>query len=218
VAVPGEAVIALKIMSRSAGIKDEPAAGWADADADRALTALFNQHYSSLVRLAALLLGDTASAEEIVQVSFVALHHARRGPGSDSALSYLRQAVVTRSRSTLRHRMLAGRNAAAAAPGRTGAERHTITSLQYQALISALRQLPVRQREVIVLRYYSELSEAQIAAAMRISRAAVKSHTARAAASLRAVLGDGQQMTPPSQMLSARHSAHSKSRSNAERA
>jgi len=164
VAVPGEAVIALKIMSRSAGIKDEPAAGWADADADRALTALFNQHYSSLVRLAALLLGDTASAEEIVQVSFVALHHARRGPGSDSALSYLRQAVVTRSRSTLRHRMLAGRNAAAAAPGRTGAERHTITSLQYQALISALRQLPVRQREVIVLRYYSELSEAQIAA------------------------------------------------------
>jgi RNA polymerase sigma factor (sigma-70 family) len=172
----------LKITSRSAHVKDEPAAGWADPDADRALTALFNQHYSSLVRLAALLLGDTASAEEVVQVSFVALHRARSGRGSDQ-LSYLRQAVVTRSRSRLRHRILAGGNATATTHGRTGREGHAITNPQYQTLMSALRQLPVRQREVIVLRYYSELSEAQIAAAMRTSRAAVRSHTARATAS-----------------------------------
>jgi RNA polymerase sigma factor (sigma-70 family) len=63
-------------------------------------------------------------------------------------------------------------------------------SLEYQALMSALRKQPVRQREVIVLRPYADLPEAQIAAAMGISRAAVKSHTAKASASLRAALDE----------------------------
>ena len=65
-----------------------------------------------------------------------------------------------------------------------------MTTLDDKAIISALRMLPARQREVIVLRYYADLSEAQIAAVMGISRRAVKSHTARATASLRAVLDD----------------------------
>jgi RNA polymerase sigma-70 factor (sigma-E family) len=159
----------------------------------RSLTALVNEHYTPLVRLAALLVGDIASAEQIVQDSFVALHNARRGPDSHTALSYLRQAVLIRSRSTLRHRTLARRNTAETAPGRTAAARHEMTSLDSQAIISALRTLPVRQREVIVLRYYADLSEAQIAAAMGISRGAVETHTARAAASLRAVLEDRHQ-------------------------
>jgi RNA polymerase sigma-70 factor (sigma-E family) len=193
VPMPGEAVIALGIMGGAAGINDELAAGLADPDPDRGLTALFNEHYPSLVRLAALLVGDIATAEQIVQDSFVALYDAWRRPDSDSALSYLRQAVVTRSRTAMRHRTPAGRNTAESGPGRTNAEQRAMTSRENQAIISALRTLPVRQREAIVLRYYADLSEAQVAAVMRISRGAVKSHTARAAASLRAVIEDWPQ-------------------------
>jgi RNA polymerase sigma factor (sigma-70 family) len=60
--------------------------------------------------------------------------------------------------------------------------------LERKQVVTALRSLPPRQREALVLRYYGDLSEAQIALAMGISRGAVKSHTARAIASLRAVL------------------------------
>ena len=69
-----------------------------------------------------------------------------------------------------------------------GGEQEDIRKLERSALISALRTLPARQREVLVLRYYGDLSEAQIASAMGISRGAVKSHAARAMSSLRAVL------------------------------
>ena len=166
------------------------AAELADPDPDRALTALFNAHYSALVRLAALLVGEIATAEEIVQDSFVALHHAWRRPDGDSALCYLRQAILTRSRATIRHRTRAGRSAADSGPSSAGAEQRAMASREDQAIISALRVLPVRQREFIVLRYYADLSEAQIGAVMVISRGAVKSHAARAAASLRAMAAD----------------------------
>jgi DNA-directed RNA polymerase specialized sigma24 family protein len=73
-------------------------------DADEALVALYTAHYRSLVRLAALLLHDTAAAEDVVQDAFVAMHSSwRRLRDTDKALAYLRQAVVNRSRSRLRH-------------------------------------------------------------------------------------------------------------------
>jgi RNA polymerase sigma-70 factor (sigma-E family) len=165
---------------------DAVAAEW---DADRAVTALYSEHYRSLVRLAALLVRDVATAEEVVQDSFVAMHSAwRRLRDSDKALSYLRQSVVNRSRSVLRHRIVVDRNAPKPAPDMPSAEQGAITLLERSAVISALRTLPPRQREALVLKYYADLSEAQIASAMGISRGAVKSHTARAMTSLRAVL------------------------------
>ena len=191
--MPGDAAMALRITSWSAGSKDELAAGWAQPGPDRALAALFNKHYTLLVRMAALLVGDIATAEQIVQDSFVAVHHTSRQRDSDSVLSYLRQAVLARSRATMRHRTLAGRNAADTRPGKTGAEQHAVTSQEYQTIISALRMLPLRQREVIVLRFYADLSEAQIGAVMGISKSAVRSHIARATGSLRAVLQDWHQ-------------------------
>jgi RNA polymerase sigma factor (sigma-70 family) len=191
--MPGDAAMALRITSWSAGIKDELAVGLAQPGPDRALTALFNKHYTSLVRLAALLVGDIATAEQIVQDSFVAVHHTSRQPDSDSVLSFLRQAVLARSRATMRHRTLAGGNAADTRPGRTGAEQHAVTSREYQTIIAALRMLPLRQREVIVLRFYADLSEAEIAAVMAISKSAVRSHIARATSSLRADLEDWHQ-------------------------
>jgi RNA polymerase sigma-70 factor (sigma-E family) len=161
----------------------------ADWDADRAVTVLYAAHYRSLVRLAALLLRDTATAEEVVQDSFVAMHDGwRRLRDNDKALSYLRQSVVNRARSVLRHRVVVDRNAPKPPPDMPSAEQGAITLLERSAVVTALRTLPARQREALVLRFYGDLSEAQIAATMGISKGAVKSHTARAMTALRSVL------------------------------
>ena len=161
----------------------------AEWDADRAVTALYAEHYRSLVRLAVLLVRDMATAEEVVQESFVAMHGGwRRLRDSDKALSYLRQSVVNRSRSVLRHRVVVDRNAPKPAPDMPSAEQGAIALLERSAVVAALRTLPSRQREALVLRYYGDLSEAQIATTMGISRGAVKSHTARAMSALRVVL------------------------------
>ena len=151
------------------------------------MTALYSTHYRSLVRLAALLLRDVSTAEEVVQDSFVAMHGGwRRLRDSEKALSYLRQSVVNRSRSVLRHRMVVDRNMPKPAPDMPSAEQGAIAQLERSAVVTALRSLPARQREALVLRYYGDLSEAQIAATMGISQGAVKSHTARAMSALRA--------------------------------
>jgi RNA polymerase sigma-70 factor (sigma-E family) len=169
--------------------------GWVDPDADRAVSALYDEHYASLVRLAVLLAGDVATAEKVVQDSFVALCFSwRRLRESNAALSYLRQSVVNRSRSVLRHRTVADQNTPQAAPTVPSAEQ-TIAALEDSAVISALRALPARQREVLIMRHYAGLSEAQIAEVLGISKGAVKHHAVRAIASLRTALDPGE-MTP----------------------
>ena len=158
-------------------------------DADRAVTALFSAHYRGLVRLAALLLGETSTAEEVVQDSYVALHGSwRRLNDPDRALAYLRQSVVNRSRSALRHRSVVARHAPRPMPDAASAEHGAMVALEHAEVLAALRQLPDRQREVLVLRYYADLSEAQIAEALAISRGAVKSHASRGRAALRTTL------------------------------
>jgi len=159
------------------------------ADADAAIVELYEAHYRALVRLAALLVHDVATAEEVVQDSFVALHAGlHRLRDSDKSLSYLRAAVVNRSRSVLRHRVVVDRNAPKPVPDMPSAEQGALALIERSSVIAALRSLPERQREVVVLRFYADLSEAQIAAAMGITRGAVKSHSSRAMASLRSVL------------------------------
>lgn len=158
-------------------------------DADQAVTALYSAHYRSLVRLSALLVRDLATAEEVVQDAFVAMHGAwRRLRDPEKALSYLRQAVVNRSRSVLRHRAVVEKYAPKGLPDAPSAENGAIVELERSAVVKALSGLPTRQREALVLRYYGDLSEAEIASTMGISRGAVKSHTARGMAALRSVL------------------------------
>jgi RNA polymerase sigma-70 factor (sigma-E family) len=157
--------------------------------AEHAVTELYMAHYRALVRLAALLVRDTPTAEEVVQDAFVAMHGGwPRLRDAEKALAYLRQAVVNRSRSVLRHRMVVDRNMQKAPPDMPSAEHGALVLLERSAVVAALRDLPDRQREAIVLRYYADLSEAEIAAAMGISRGAVKSHTARGMSALRAAL------------------------------
>jgi RNA polymerase sigma-70 factor (sigma-E family) len=160
--------------------------GWS---ADRAVTELYSEQYRALVRLAALLVRDTQTAEEVVQDAFVAMHGGwQRLRDAEKALAYLRQAVVNRSRSVLRHRTVVDKNLQKAPPDMPSAEHGAMVLLERHAVVVALRGLPERQREAIVLRYYADLSEAEIAATMGISRGAVKSHTARGMTALRVAL------------------------------
>jgi RNA polymerase sigma-70 factor (sigma-E family) len=164
-------------------------AGRGEWSADLAVVELYRQQYKSLVRLAAMLVRDTPSAEEVVQEAFIAMHDGwHRLKDTEKALAYLRQAVVNRSRSVLRHRMVVEKNAPKPAPDMPSAEHGAMAMLERSAVIAALRELPDRQREALVLRYYADLSEAQIAAAMKITPGAVKSHTSRGMAALRAAL------------------------------
>jgi RNA polymerase sigma-70 factor (sigma-E family) len=160
-------------------------------DADTAVEQLYAAHWRQLVRLSVLLVRDQAVAEEVVQDSFVALHGRwSRLAEPEKALAYLRQTVVNKSRSVLRRR------------GRETAYLHTLppaenTDVEHPAegherrlvVLDALRRLPTRQREVVALRYYLDLSEADIAATLGISRGAVKSHSSRGLAALGETLG-----------------------------
>lgn len=162
--------------------------GW---DADAAVEALYAAHWRQLVRLSVLLVRDTGVAEEVVQDAFVTMHGRwRRLRDPDKALAYLRQTVVNRSRSVLRHRGVVDRHAARERLPEPlpSAEGPALVHDRRERVLDALRTLPERQREVLALRYYLDLSEADIASTLGISRGAVKSHASRGSAALRALL------------------------------
>jgi RNA polymerase sigma-70 factor (sigma-E family) len=161
------------------------AAGWAD----KAVVAIYRNHYGSLVRQAALLVRDIPTAEDVVQDCFIAMHIARpRLEDGAKSLAYLRQSVVNRSRSVLRHRVVVDRHQPTPGPDIPSAEDSALMRLEHSAVASALTTLAPRQRQVMTLRYFADMSEAQIAAALGISKGSVKSHASRALTSLRPVL------------------------------
>lgn len=159
------------------------------ADADAAVTALYRSHYAAMVRLATLLLRDSAVAEEVVQDAYVALHRRwKRLRDPSHAVAYLRTSVVHGTRSVQRRRAVAARHPEDPLPDAPSAESGAMRSAAGDAVVVALRSLPRRQREALVLRYYAGLTETEIATTMKISNGAVKSHTSRGMAALRTVL------------------------------
>jgi RNA polymerase sigma-70 factor (sigma-E family) len=151
----------------------------------------FALHRVSLIRLAALLVDDRATAEDVVQDAFVALHRHRGQLRDDQALfAYLRKAVVNNAHNVWRRRTVVRRaHPAPPVPAAAGADEPLLVAEEQARVFAAVRTLPTRQREVVVLRYWSGLSEAEIADALGISRGAVKSHASRAMAKLEATLG-----------------------------
>jgi RNA polymerase sigma-70 factor (sigma-E family) len=164
-----------------------PAPGrWA---ADEAVEQLYATHYRQLVRLSVLLVRDQGTAEEVVQDSFVAMHGRWQTLADpEKGLAYLRQTVVNRSRSVLRHRKVQARYTPPYAPDEPGADESALRLERRREVLDALQLLSSRQREVLALRYYLDLDEGSIADYLGISRGAVKSHASRGAAALRAVL------------------------------
>ncbi|CAN5616974.1 SigE family RNA polymerase sigma factor [soil metagenome] len=160
-------------------------------DADTAVEQLYATHYRRLVRLSVLLVRDPETAEEVVQDSFVAMHGAWRSLREpEKGLAYLRQTVVNRSRSVLRRRGVQARYVPPVGRDVPGADEDAIVSERRSAVLEAMRGLPDRQREVLALRYYLDLSEADIASTLGISRGSVKTHASRGVAALRSLMED----------------------------
>lgn len=169
-----------------------PLSSWG---ADAALEELYAAHWRSLVRLSTLLVGDPGTAEEVTQDAFVAMHGRwSRLREPDKALAYLRQSVVNRSRSVLRHRVVvdrqARRDAARPAPAAPGPEDLTLLDERRGQVLAALARLPRRQREVVSLRYYLDLPVAEVADLLGLAPGTVKSHASRGAAALRDSLAE----------------------------
>jgi RNA polymerase sigma-70 factor (sigma-E family) len=154
------------------------------------VTALYQAHALGLIRLAVVMLGDRAAAEDVVQEAFCGLYrrwHTLSDTGK--ALSYVRSSVINGCRSVLRRR-LRQHGVEPGAPAGESAEAVALISEEHRQVLTAIRRLPSRQREVLVLRYYLDLDEEQTAASMRISRGTVKSTTSRALTALGRILGE----------------------------
>src|SRR3954462_4000580 len=161
------------------------------AEWDDALVALYRAQRLPLLRLAVLLTDDRAVAEDVVQDAFLALQRRWHAVDPAAAAGYLRTSVVNGVRSLHRRRVVARRHLHAVAPEDVPpADLALLLTEDQREVVTALRTLPRRQREVLVLRYWSELSEAEIADALGIARGTVKSSASRALLSLQKSLGD----------------------------
>ena len=171
-----------------------------------AVTALYERHALGLIRLAVIMLGDRAAAEDVVQDAFFGLYRNwfRLGDPAN-ALVYTRSSVLNGCRNALRgqarrsHRDyaagvgtasgLAGAQAIAGQPSARwdsaqSAEAQVLLTEDARRMIAAIRKLPDRQREAVVLRFYLDMSAEEAANAMGVSRGTVKSTTSRAVAAL----------------------------------
>ncbi|MFI6474270.1 RNA polymerase sigma factor [Streptomyces sp. NPDC050516] len=146
------------------------------------LTELYRARRLDMVRLALFLVDDLPTAEDVVQDAFAALcrTHGTSLRGLQDPGAYLRTAVVNAARSVLRRR----RTSRAYTPPHQGAgapvDEGLLLAEEHRQVLDAMGQLTQRQREVLVLRYWSELTEAQIAQTLGLSRGTVKSTASRA--------------------------------------
>jgi RNA polymerase sigma-70 factor (sigma-E family) len=149
------------------------------------LEALYVAHYRELVGLALLVLGGSAAAEDIVQEAFIRVYGSwPRIRDPDRAASYLRSTTINLARSVVRRQQTALRYAPDPPAEPTGPEEQVLAKLRNASVMDALRLLPWRQQQVILLRYYADLSVLETAQTLQISAGTVKTHGFRALASL----------------------------------
>jgi RNA polymerase sigma-70 factor (sigma-E family) len=171
--------------------------GWPEArgkpaedSAAGAVAVLYQHHAVGLIRLAYLMLGDRAGAEDAVQDAFCGLYrHWDRLADRDRALAYVRTSVLNGCRSALRRRAT-GRGLTAYQPPTASAEAAVLGLEERREVMRAVRQLPGRQREALVLRFYLDLPEREIARLMGLRPSSVRSATARALKALGHALGE----------------------------
>jgi len=160
-------------------------------DVTGAVATLFRDHHLELVRLALLLVGDLATAEDVVQDAFERLHghwHGLRDPGNGFA--YVRSSVLNGCRSAHRRAAVRRKIFSRLTEPPDAAADAAVAAADCDALAVALRGLPPRQREVLVLRYYADLDPAEIAATLRISQGSVRATTSRGLATLARALAE----------------------------
>ena len=154
-----------------------------NAGAERNVTALYQEHAVSLARLAMLMLGDADAAQDVVQDAFFGLYRRwDKLANADAAPAYLRTSVLNGCRTALKKRSRPVLRAVA--EPLESAEAALMHTEEQRAMLTAIRRLPARQREALVLRYYLDMTEYQAAQAMGVSRGTVKSATSRAIAAV----------------------------------
>ena len=173
----------------------KPAARSADApDPAQSVTDLFRDHHVELVRLALVMVQDLGTAEDVVQDAFERLHRgwpSLRKP--ENSLSYVRSCVLNGCRSAHRRAAVARKHAPALAEPVTATGSDGASDRADRGeMVAALRQVPRRQREVLVLRYYLDLDVSEVADTLGISPGSVRSNTARGLAKLARVLQEAQ--------------------------
>ncbi|MGH3118601.1 MAG: sigma-70 family RNA polymerase sigma factor [Gaiellales bacterium] len=153
---------------------------------------LHGEHYRSLLRLASVLVDDVGTCEELVQDAFVAVLARHRAFSDDAkAPAYLRSAVLNGARTNLRRQRVRRRARPLEVVGAArSAESDAVVAEEHRIVLAALRSLPERQREVLALRYYLDLSEAEIADTLGIAAGTVKTHAQRGLAALHQLLED----------------------------
>ena len=159
--------------------------------AEVAVAALYDAAAVGLIRLAYLMLGDRPAAEDVVQDAFCGLYRNwGRLADHDRALAYVRSSVLNGSRSALR-RAATGRRLTTYQPPVASAEATALGHEERREVMQAVRRLPDRQREALVLRFYLDLPEAEIARIMGLRPSSVRSATHRALKALGLSLGEG---------------------------
>ena len=164
-----------------------------DLDAKSQVAALYQAHSLGLVKLAVLMVDDQSTAEDVVQEAFLGLYRKWQSLRSaDAALGYLRSSVLNGCRGV--HRVRYRRQAIILEEPEhiASAEAEAMLGEAHREVLDALRQLPRRQREAVVLRYYLDMTEAQAAEAMGVAQGTVKSATSRGLASLARMLKENR--------------------------
>lgn len=161
----------------------------ATSERTQALNELFLQHRVGMLRLAILLVDDQQTPEDVVQDAFTGVYRAYSDITEPAkVLSYLRSAVLNNARSALRRRGTARAYVPPHPVNARSAESMAMLDLEHAAVVVALGQLPPRQREFLVLRYYEGLTEAEIAELTGVSRGTVKSTASRRLDTLERIL------------------------------
>jgi RNA polymerase sigma-70 factor (sigma-E family) len=161
--------------------------------AQRHVAALYEAHALGLARLALVMLGDAPAAEDVVQDAFLGLYRRWDSlTNASAAVGYLRVSVLNGCRTAQRRRTRRG-PLAFGAPAQESAEATVLLGEEHRAVLAAIRRLPARQREAVVLRYYLDMTEDQAADAMGVTRGTVKSATSRGVTALGRMLREDSQ-------------------------
>ena len=151
--------------------------------------AVFNAHHQRAVRLAYLLVGDHQLAEDIVGDVFAKVYVQWKKGRIDNVGAYLRRAVANQANSKLRRRYLERREASRRTGDERGVRLVDDQAADHDLVWQAVQQLPERQRAAVVLRYFEDLSEADIADTLGVSVGTVKSQVSRGLDRLQELLG-----------------------------
>lgn len=152
----------------------------AEADVDVLVRSLYVEHAASLARMARLFVDDRNAAEDLVQEAFIRLaRHAHRIEDGSKSAAYLRSIVLNLARDHNRRGLVSLRHRAPADEEQATTEDEVVLRDDQRQVIDALRELPLRQRDCVVLRYYFDSGIAEIAETLGISQNSVKTHLKR---------------------------------------